>query len=431
MNLKHTKIAVVDLDGCLFDDDWRLSLIDGWGLGDEGFARYHNSISGDAPVKHAMEVLIPALIENGYKFIVCTARPEKYRSVTHDMLSKHYPSMLNHTLTMLMRPNGDITPSPLLKVQLIHDYLKDDVRADDRHSEEVLMRIGVDDRHDVLEEYSKIGFRAVFCGVHSMDEVIMQDLKDSSVVEQVPTTNQAKEIEMSTKIPGQPASMMAPAAPMMAPAAPKPLETGVPVRPSVQDCMDLFNVRDKEYSASRFMTASILAEFGPFDIDGYDAKKMSLAFNGAMVKYTQFVRGYMHDQDTLADFIGCMLQLKETFAQCQKPPMPLRNAALIECPVAALYHVNEKMSGRQNMYGDANSKAARIIDMLLPEGVHIATGEDIMVYHLFEIMTVKIVRFANRKFDHLDSLDDIIVVAAMMLPHIGNHGIGPLQPTPF
>ena len=51
---------------------------------------------------------------------------------------------------------------------------------------------------------------------------------------------------------------------------------------------------------------------------------------------------------------------------------------------------------------------------LFPEGVELKTQEDFNTWHLFELMIVKLTRFANSNLTHVDSIHDCAVYAAMV-----------------
>ena len=87
-------LAVLDLDNCLFNDEWRLHMIDqNVPVCDAKYDVYHAAHVSDKPVPHAQSVLIPALLERDFHFIVCTGRTERYRESTMNQLSKSYPDV--------------------------------------------------------------------------------------------------------------------------------------------------------------------------------------------------------------------------------------------------------------------------------------------------------------------------------------------------
>lgn len=69
---------------------------------------------------------------------------------------------------------------------------------------------------------------------------------------------------------------------------------------------------------------------------------------------------------------------------------------------------------RNKVYGDNYKRVGDVMSALFPEGVMLVTPEDFNVWHLFELMVVKMTRFANSSLTHEDSIHDLAVYAAMV-----------------
>ena len=69
---------------------------------------------------------------------------------------------------------------------------------------------------------------------------------------------------------------------------------------------------------------------------------------------------------------------------------------------------------RNKVYGDNYKRVGDVMMALFPEGVTINTKEQFNVWHLFELMVVKLTRFANSGLTHEDSIHDLAVYAAMV-----------------
>lgn len=69
---------------------------------------------------------------------------------------------------------------------------------------------------------------------------------------------------------------------------------------------------------------------------------------------------------------------------------------------------------RNKVYGDNYKRVGDVMSALFPEGVMLVTPEDFNVWHLFELMVVKMTRFANSDLTHEDSIHDLAVYAAMV-----------------
>lgn len=144
---------VIDLDGCISDHAWRWERVDHNEPDKEKrYLDYNQQCGADKPMNMALieQLLKPA---NTYPLIV-TARPESIRRETIAWLYKHFPKNIpEHNL--LMRPNSEYTPSPLLKMYLIQQWLDDNAS--------ILPRIVtcLDDRQDVLDIYADANLHTI------------------------------------------------------------------------------------------------------------------------------------------------------------------------------------------------------------------------------------------------------------------------------
>jgi len=69
---------------------------------------------------------------------------------------------------------------------------------------------------------------------------------------------------------------------------------------------------------------------------------------------------------------------------------------------------------RNKVYGDNYKTVGEVMVALFPKGMELKTVDDYNVWHLFELMIVKITRFANSDLKHKDSIHDAAVYAAMV-----------------
>ena len=74
----------------------------------------------------------------------------------------------------------------------------------------------------------------------------------------------------------------------------------------------------------------------------------------------------------------------------------------------------EAFRERNKVYGDNYKRVGDVMVALFPEGVELKTQEDFNTWHLFELMIVKLTRFANSNLTHVDSIHDCAVYAAMV-----------------
>jgi|TARA_R110000803_G_scaffold51919_7_gene107065 hypothetical protein len=69
---------------------------------------------------------------------------------------------------------------------------------------------------------------------------------------------------------------------------------------------------------------------------------------------------------------------------------------------------------RNKVYGDNYKTVGIVMSGLFPDGVNLKTIDDYNTWHLFELMIVKLTRFANTNLTHRDSIHDAAVYAAMI-----------------
>ena len=79
-----------------------------------------------------------------------------------------------------------------------------------------------------------------------------------------------------------------------------------------------------------------------------------------------------------------------------------------------LAEMAETFRERNKVYGDNYKRVGDVMIALFPQGVTISTAEEFNVWHLFELMVVKLTRFANSNLSHEDSIHDLAVYAAMV-----------------
>ena len=84
------------------------------------------------------------------------------------------------------------------------------------------------------------------------------------------------------------------------------------------------------------------------------------------------------------------------------------NAADVLAAMAETYRERNKV------YGDNYKVVGSIMRALFPDGVTLRTADDYNTWHLFELLIVKITRFANTGRQHKDSIHDAAVYAAMI-----------------
>lgn len=69
---------------------------------------------------------------------------------------------------------------------------------------------------------------------------------------------------------------------------------------------------------------------------------------------------------------------------------------------------------RNAVYGDNWAMVGKLMVVMFPKGVQLKETGDYDVWHLFELMIVKLSRFAISGLQHKDSIHDLAVYAAMV-----------------
>jgi hypothetical protein len=69
---------------------------------------------------------------------------------------------------------------------------------------------------------------------------------------------------------------------------------------------------------------------------------------------------------------------------------------------------------RNKIYGDNYKNVGKVMINLHPNGIELKTDEDFTLFHLWELVIVKLTRFANSGLSHIDSIHDAAVYCAMI-----------------
>ncbi len=87
---------------------------------------------------------------------------------------------------------------------------------------------------------------------------------------------------------------------------------------------------------------------------------------------------------------------------------------IVVSPADLLAKMAETYRERNAVYGDNWRTVGQVMLSLYPDGVHLDTAKAFNEWHLFELIVVKLTRFANSGRTHADSIHDIAVYAAMI-----------------
>jgi len=136
----NNELLVCDLDGTLFDDEWRRHLLpesEALHPKDSDYDDYNQRHVDDMPIKEVVKFVN----EFAGDVLFLTARPAKYRTATRHMLTTHTSRYGMGKGLLFMRPNGDMRDSPTLKLALLSEHLKTS-----KYYEHIVV---LDDREDV------------------------------------------------------------------------------------------------------------------------------------------------------------------------------------------------------------------------------------------------------------------------------------------
>lgn len=78
---------------------------------------------------------------------------------------------------------------------------------------------------------------------------------------------------------------------------------------------------------------------------------------------------------------------------------------------------------RNAVYKDNAEVVGKVMEALFPDGVQVRTAADHKMYHLFELIIVKLTRFTQSGLTHPDSIHDLAVYAAMCENLVRTHDI--------
>lgn len=287
VKLMPDSIAIFDLDGCVFDDEWRMNLIKPVGHPDR-FGEYHRALTKDATIEHGAKRLNHHLrCGDGIAFI--TARPEAVRQQTVDVIRACF-NMAFPTEQVKLFMRGDDEEgigSVHLKQRMLWA-----VAAERRERQGIVA--AYDDRPDVVQMY---------------------------------------------------------------------LQNGV--------------------GGARILDKHGLREYVP-------GESTALGFQ----------------EEKRAD----MPSEREIWTELQGVPL---EPEAITTAADILERAGATFRERNAVYKDNADNVGKVMAALFPDGVQIKTAADHKMYHLFELIIVKMTRFANSGLTHTDSIHDMAVYAAM------------------
>lgn len=143
------KIRVLDLDGCISDDRWRLDRIQHTISGRARYHDYHMLSSFD-------ELVNEHLVQTPLNIVIVTGRPEEYRSITTEWLIRNDIAPLK----LVMRPNGNFQRAVDFKRVVLTALLNELGWSPDAIED------CYDDRADIVVMYCSLGLTAYVQTIH-------------------------------------------------------------------------------------------------------------------------------------------------------------------------------------------------------------------------------------------------------------------------
>jgi len=90
-------------------------------------------------------------------------------------------------------------------------------------------------------------------------------------------------------------------------------------------------------------------------------------------------------------------------------------------PSKIIQEMHETFKQRGEVYGDNYKQVGEVMKVLFPDGIILNSVMDFNTYSIFDLITVKLTRFAQSKMKHIDSIHDIAVYCAMLESLIRNY----------
>lgn len=455
-------LFIFDLDGCLIDDSHRLPLID-WKA--RKFDAYHadDKMAKDSilPLGH---LIFKQAVESGGDIVFFTARPSRVQERTQIQICslihsvKMTGAQQKYILSMRQEHEEGV-PSAGLKRKMF-EALEPDLKKVFNTSLNEYDRIyAFDDHPDVVKMYytecditSWLLSKSILCYGHSQGVLERIRKGDRQYVQAVPVNIR------NGKLPADPSrflesnlqetttlriAIVADTNPLQECPATKPLleSVGRPVNYLELQLADFYTkaaisplkgicqdevVKVKVEDGRQIIDYSDRQCFEILDRMGFNYSN-HLSENQGLLNAGLITQGELSAQ--WHKWIeGAERWIRKTRPSCKtvreyldflkaKNKEVTRNAADVLDSAAATFRE------RNEMYKDNALVVGKVMTALFPKGVTLETAEDYHMWHLFELLIVKLTRFTNSGLTHQDSILDLTVYAAMLEPLINTHKI--------
>lgn len=383
-----------DLDSCLIDDDHRKHLINWEKL---EFDAYHDASDGDKvlPLGAAM---LKAARNSACQIIISTVRPLRRKEATQKQLLDLF-NLRPHEYCMFMRKDGENAPSQEIKIQAFRNYCDSMVEVE--NGDEVY---AFDDHPKVVQAYQREGAKAWLL---SRTRLIQGEC--DRVLEAI---HRGEDFEML-------GAYHAAIDPLMY----RPVDS-ILIGSWVQGFV-FFPFCGNFSSIQHPLIASVIGGMDGLRRDNirlseYPENNVHTAETSAMAaaaKKEKGIEGNDTGQETFEDVNSDQFNELDTLELIRNQSPTGRIAADV------LEEAAKTFRERNAVYKDNANVVGKVMLALFPNGVKLETPEDFHMWHLFELLIVKLTRFTNSGLTHQDSILDLTVYAAMLEPLINSHTI--------
>ena len=430
------RIAIFDLDGCLFDDEHRQHLID-WDKRD--FAAYHAAMNHDDEIPVGIAAL-EFEIKKGAEIMFSTARPENVRKQSILQISLAIASLYNkmgatgkksidfdegikqffsqegglnvvdyesiHNKLLMRSEEKEGIPSAILKTEAFGEWFHQFLCQEEIATKNVEVHV-YDDHVDVI--------RAFFNRTKEFGNIFVHG-------------------NLLSK------SMLIPFYKSLFKPANEPQVSALANEDLLCIEKEFGNIacvvfKERIHNNAKLHTSALdcsISTFAGYVGAGFITDTMAR-------ETTVFVPSHAHKKDVDEKTVKQMVELmnnpvlgsspqeiRDMLMESQRQEMgddkPTKQL-VPESPLMSLQAAMDIMRERNANYKDNHVVVAAVMKALFPKGIVLETSEDFQFWHLFELLIVKLTRYTNSDLKHRDSIQDLINYAAMVDSLTDNHNI--------
>jgi len=342
--VKYLTLAIIDLDGTVFNDSHRHQL-----YREGNYEAYNAAHMVDQPFPWAVRLIEALSNRNDVAIVFSTGRSRAYMESTCRQINEQWPGL---QFGIYMRPVGDSTPTPWMKLRNAFDAVRFYNEVDGAKVSAVWC---LDDRVDVLAAYQHLP------GILTSDSTV-----DVTRVH-----------------------------------------------------VNLMNLHGLHCLAPENMGQLVSEVFA--ERTWIDSSRM-------------FQPGFelnAEEKERMVSYAARAWTREELEPVVSKPAIPpneaLQPLAIGRVPSCAAADLLQSMADtfreRNAQYKDNAVLVGQVMKVFFPDGVKLESDKDFEIWHLFELVIVKLTRFVNSGLTHKDSIHDMAVYAAMIELLVDHHDI--------